>query len=45
MSSYKLVYFVSMFIKTKRLEFYSHKNFPNQLHHAMIDKDDGENKN
>ena len=44
-SSYKLAQFVSKFIKTRRPGFYSHDNFPNQLHCAMIEEDDGEDEN
>ena len=45
MSSYKFAKFISEFIKTRRLGFYSHNNFLNQLHCAIIEKDDREDKN
>ena len=45
MNSYKLAQFVSEFIKIRRPGFYSYDNFPNQLHRAMIEEDDGENEN
>ena len=45
MSSYKLAQFVSEFIKTRRPGLYSHDNFPNQLHCAMIEEDDREDEN
>lgn len=45
MSLYKLAQFVSEFIKTRQSGFYSHDNFPNQLHCAMIEEDDGEDEN
>ena len=45
MSSYKLVQFVSKFIKTKQPGFYSHDNFPNQLHCAMMENNKRENEN
>lgn len=45
MSSYKLAQFVCEFIKTRRPGFYSHDNFSNQLHRAIIEEDDGEDEN
>ena len=45
MNLYKLAQFISEFIKTQRLGFYFYDSFSNQLYCAMIEEDDGENKN